>query len=166
MKIGIIKEGKQPFDQRAPITPLQAQQLNNSKDVEVICQASPHRCFSDKEYESANIKVVDEISNCDVLLGVKEVPINELIENKTYFFFSHTIKKQPYNKDLLKSIIQKKIKLVDYECLKNDQGIRIIAFGRWAGIVGTYNALWTYGRKFNLFELKSAPACKDLNELK
>src|SRR5690606_16127523 len=110
--------------------------------------------------------VVQNVDDCEVLFGVKEATKEQLLPGKTYFFFSHTVKKQPYNRDLLREILKRKIRLIDYECLTDEKGLRIIAFGRWAGIVGTYNAFWTYGRKFNLFELKRAYECHNLDELK
>ena len=165
--IGILKEGKIPVDRRVPITPLQVEQvLAKYPDVEIYCQSSPVRCFLDEEYEDAGIPVVDEVSHCDVLLGVKEVPIKELVPDKTYFFFSHTIKKQVYNRRLLQEIIDKRIRLVDYECLTDKNGTRLIAFGRFAGIVGAYNGLLTYGLKHNLYDLRRVRDCFDLKDLK
>ena len=99
-------------------------------------------------------------------MGIKEVPIAELIDNKTYLFFSHTIKKQPYNRKLLQEVIKKKIRLIDYEALKDKQGNRLVAFGRYAGIVGAYNGLWTYGQRFGGFKLRRAFECFDVNDLK
>src|SRR5690606_12874991 len=135
-------------------------------EVEISCQSSPVRCFLDEEYEDAGISVVEDVSRCDVLLGVKEVPVKELIAEKTYFFFSHTIKKQAYNRKLLQAIIDKKIRLIDYECLTDKKGTRLIAFGRYAGIVGAYNGLLTYGLKHNLYDLRRVRDCYDLKDLK
>lgn len=165
-KIGIIREEKTPQDTRTPITPKQAKQILLSyPSVEIYCQSSDIRCYTDDEYKDEGISIVEDISHCDILLGVKEVHAGSLIADKTYLFFSHTIKKQPYNQQLLKSIIEKRIRLIDYECLTNEHGIRVIAFGRWAGIVGAYNAFWTYGEKYNAFSIKRAYNCHDLNEL-
>lgn len=165
-KIGIIKEGKVPVDRRVPLTPDQALQLQKQYDVQVLVQKSDIRCFEDEDYRSVGLKVVDEIHNCDIILGVKEVPINKLVSDKTHFFFSHTIKKQAYNKELLRAILKKKITLVDWETLTNESGNRVIAFGRWAGIVGAYNGLWTYGKRYNLFNLRRANECFDYEDLK
>jgi hypothetical protein len=93
------------------------------------------------------------------------VPINALLPGKTNFFFSHTIKAQKYNRRLLQTILERNIRLVDYECLTDEQGGRIIAFGRYAGIVGAYNAFWTYGKKYGRFELKRAYECRDRFEM-
>lgn len=166
-KIGIIKEGKVPIDRRVPITPVQAREiLDKMEGVEVVCQASDIRCFDDQEYRKNEIPVVDDVNDCDVLMGVKEVPLDKLIPEKTYFFFSHTIKEQPYNRKLLKTILDRKIRLIDYETLTNKNGQRIVAFGRYAGIVGAYNGILTYGKRYNLFELRPAHTCFDLEDLK
>ncbi|WP_370090082.1 NAD(P)-dependent oxidoreductase [Ekhidna sp.] len=165
-KIGIIKEGKIPIDRRVPLTPIQAKQITENFDVELVVQSSDIRCFSDDDYRNAGLRVVDSIDDCDIILGVKEVPIPKLVPNKTHFFFSHTIKKQDYNRDLLRSILDKQIRLIDWETLTNESGNRIIAFGRWAGIVGAYNGLWTYGKRYNLFNLRRAHECFDYDDLK
>ena len=165
-KIAIIREEKTPQDKRTPITPGQAKEIMNSfPSVEIVCQSSDHRCYTDDEYRLQGIAVVDDVNSCDILMGVKEVQIESLIPDKTYLFFSHTIKKQPYNQKLLKSIAEKNIRLIDYECLADENGLRVIAFGRWAGIVGAYNAFWTYGEKYNAFSIRRAYQCSDLNEL-
>lgn len=167
VKIGLIKEGKVPVDRRVPMIPEQAREIHElHPDVTVYCQKSDIRCFKDQEYEKNGIDLTDDVSGCDILLGVKEVPINELIADKTYFFFSHTIKKQAYNRDLLRAILKKNIHLIDYECLTDLSGRRLIAFGRYAGIVGAYNGILTYGARYNLFNLKRARDCFDLEELK
>ncbi len=165
-KIGIIREGKVPIDRRVPLTPLQAKQLKEEYKVEVKVQSSDIRCFPDEDYKNEGLQIVDSIEDCDIILGVKEVPINNLVPGKIHFFFSHTIKKQDYNRDLLRSILDKKIQLIDWETLTNENGNRIIAFGRWAGIVGAYNGLWTYGKRYNLFELRRAHECFDYEDLK
>lgn len=165
-KIGIIKEGKVPIDRRVPLTPQQAKFIADNFETEVVVQSSDIRCFTDDDYRVAGLSVVDNIDDCDIILGVKEVPIEKLIPGKTHFFFSHTIKKQDYNRDLLRAILDKKINLIDWETLTNESGNRIIAFGRWAGIVGAYNGLWTYGKRYNLFQLRRANECFDYEDLK
>jgi saccharopine dehydrogenase (NAD+, L-lysine forming) len=167
LKIGLIREGKVPPDKRVPFTPLQAEEIEQRySHVKVICEQSASRCFKDSEYKDLNIEVSAEMSTCDILMGIKEVPIPELIANKTYLFFSHTIKKQPYNRKLLQEVLRKNIRLIDYEALKDRVGNRLVAFGRYAGIVGAYNGLWTYGRRFNAFTLRRAFECFDVNDLK
>ena len=167
LKIGLIREGKTPPDKRVPFTPLQVEEIEQRfPEVKVVCQQSPMRCFQDDEYREFGNEVIDDMSDCDVLMGIKEVPISELIAGKTYLFFSHTIKKQPYNRKLLLAVLKKKIRLIDYEALKDNQGNRSVAFGRYAGIVGAYNGLWSYGKRFGIFSIRRAHECFDVNDLK
>jgi alanine dehydrogenase len=165
MKVGIIREGKINVDTRVPLTPKQCRYLlDTSQDLQIFVQPSQERCFSDEEYESQGIAIEENMQSCELLLGVKEVPISMLLPEKTYLFFSHTIKKQPYNRELLRSILQKKIRLIDYECLRNERSQRVIAFGRWAGIVGAHNAILTWGRREGKFNLKPMHECRDWAE--
>lgn len=152
MKIGIIREGKTPPDSRVPLNPSQCRQLID-QGIRLEVQSSQVRCFTDEDYRAAGVPVVDHITDNDILLGVKEVPIDQLIAEKTYFFFSHTIKEQAYNQKLLKAVVDKNIRLIDYEVLTNEQGTRVIAFGKYAGMVGAHNALWTYGKRTGAFSL-------------
>jgi saccharopine dehydrogenase (NAD+, L-lysine-forming) len=167
IKIGIVKEGKVPPDKRVPFTPLQAEEIEQRfSNVKVIVQASDIRCYKDQEYKNLDIEIASDLSNCDILMGIKEVPAEKLIADKTYLFFSHTIKKQPYNRKLLLEILKKNIRMIDYEALKDGQGNRLVAFGRYAGIVGAYNGLWTYGKRYKTFSLRRAFDCFDVNDLK
>lgn len=167
LKIGLLREGKVPPDKRVPFTPRQVEEiLQRFSHVSVVCQASDVRCFRDKEYREIGVEVSEDLRDCDILMGVKEVPVDTLIAGKTYLFFSHTIKKQPYNKRLLQAVLAKQVRLIDYETLKDSQGNRLVAFGRYAGIVGAYNALWTYGNRYKLFALRRAFECFDVNDLK
>lgn len=167
IKIGILREGKTPPDKRVPFSPLQAQEIEQRyPHVKVIVQKSESRCYKDDEYTALGIEVAADIKNCDILMGIKEVQIPDLINNKTFLFFSHTIKKQPYNRNLLLAILKGKIHLVDYEALKDKLGNRLVAFGRFAGIVGAYNALLTFGKRFEKFQLRRAHECFDINDLK
>jgi len=164
--IGLLKEGKVPVDRRVALTPSQARDLQANDDkVKIVAQSSPIRCYTDDDYRKEGVEVSDSVEHCDILLGVKEVQIPDLIPDKTFFFFSHTIKKQPYNKKLLQEILRQKIQLVDYEVLTDNNGKRIVAFGRYAGIVGAYNGILAFGIRFNLFHLKRAHECFDLDEL-
>ena len=166
MKLGLIKEGKTPPDKRVPLSPKQCQWIQqNYPDIELVVQKSPIRKFKDETYAALGLTLVDDVSDCDVLLGVKEVPIDELIPNKKYFFFSHTFKKQPYNRKLLQAIIEKNIQLIDWETITNSNGQRLIAFGRFAGIVGCYNGLLAYGLKTKRYSLKKADHCEDRIEM-
>lgn len=167
MKIGIIREGKIPHDKRVAFTPEQCVFIqNNFKDVVIVVQPSEWRSYKDEEYSSKGIEISEDLNNCDILFGIKEVPKKDLIPNKKYVFFSHTIKKQPHNKELLQAIIKNNIQLIDYECLTDAKFNRIIGFGYYAGLVGTYNGILGYGKKYKLFELKSAHLCHDKAELK
>jgi len=172
MKIGLIREEKIPSDTRVAFTPDQIKSIiKTNPSFQFFIQPAKTRCFSDSEFENAGAIVQEDISDCDFLFGVKEVPISSLISNKPFFFFSHTIKKQAYNKKLLKAILEKNIQLVDYECITNEKGIRLVAFGRWAGIVGSYNALRTWNKRVNAVNkgdftnLKPASEQKDYKEL-
>ena len=157
MKIGIIKEGKNPPDKRVPLSPQQCKYISqNYPSVSLYVQSSEIRCFSDEEYIENGIDIVSDLSFCDIILGVKEVPVEMLLENKVFFFFSHTIKKQPYNQELLKQIIAKKIQLIDYETLVCHNLKRVIGFGRYAGIVGAYNTFLTHGLKTKKYTLPYA----------
>ena len=166
LKIGLIKEGKTPPDKRVPLSPEQCKQVVDTyPSIELVVQKSPIRAFKDEEYERQGIKLVDTLENCDVIFGVKEVNIQDLIPNKHFFFFSHTIKKQPYNRALLQAIIERKIQLTDYEVLTDERGVRLIGFGRYAGIVGCYNGFRAYGLKHQLYSLKAAHLCEDRKEM-
>lgn len=165
MKIGIIRETKTPPDTRVCLPPAHcAKIMDKNPNIEIVVQPSESRCFADKEYEEAGIRLQKDVSDCAILLGVKEVKMETLIPNKTYFFFSHTIKKQAYNKDLLQTVLRKHIQLVDYETLTNEKGTRVIAFGRWAGIVGAHNGILTWGKRKGTFELKPMNQCFDFKE--
>ena len=171
MKIGIIKERKNPPDRRVVLSPkIGRELLDRFPQLEIKVESSDVRVFSDDAYSNEGMNVVTDISDCDVLLGVKEVPISHLIANKKYFFFSHTIKKQPYNRDLLLAILKNNIELYDHEVITDSNNIRVVAFGRYAGIVGAYNGFRTYGLKFNLFDLPKASVLHDqkmlISELK
>ncbi len=171
MKIGIIKERKNPPDRRVVLSPEKCKDLlSKFPQLEIRIESSEDRFFSDNDYLKEGIEVGNDVTDCEVLLGVKEVPIANLIPNKKYFFFSHTIKKQLYNKDLLKAVLAKNIELHDHEVITDKNNIRLVAFGRYAGIVGAYNGFRTYGLKFNAFDLPKAEVLHDqkmlIDELK
>ena len=157
MKFGIIKERKNPPDRRVVFSPdelAKVKQLYHGATVKV--ESSDIRVFTDSQYHNMGIEVTNDVSDCDVLFGVKEVPIDNLIPNKAYFFFSHTIKKQPYNRKLLQAILEKNIELYDHETIVDAHNRRLIGFGRYAGIVGAYNAFRAFGIKFELFKMPKA----------
>ena len=166
LTIGLIREGKTPPDKRVPLTPKKCAEAEASfPGLQVVVQSSPIRSYADQEYRDLGLEVRDDVSDCDILMGVKEVPADQLIANKTYLFFSHTVKQQPANRKLLQAVLAKNITLIDYELLTNARGERIVAFGRYAGIVGAYNGLLTYGRKHGLFALKPAHECVDMDDM-
>ena len=162
MKFAVIQERKSPPDRRVVLDPKSCKNLLSTfPSAELIIESSPIRAFSDMDYSSAGLEVVADVSGAEVLIGVKEVPIEALIPNKSYFFFSHTIKKQPYNRKLLQAILDKNITLYDHETLVNESNHRLIGFGYYAGVVGAYNGLRALGLKLNCFEL---PKATDLND--
>lgn len=146
MKIGIRKETQYPSERRAPLTPGQIKILN-SENFKIVVEPAEQRIFSSEDYINAGAEINSDLSNCDIIFGVKEVPIKDLLPNKTYIFFSHTIKGQSYNMPLLKSILENKITLVDYELIKNEKGQRLIFFGNYAGYAGMINSLWLLGNR-------------------
>jgi saccharopine dehydrogenase (NAD+, L-lysine-forming) len=166
LKIGILRETRTPADNRVPLTPPQIISLQELYPfLEFYVQPSKIRCYSDDEFKYLKIPLAEDLSNCDILLGIKEVDKDSIIPNKVYLFFSCVGKGQQQNRDLLKAILKKYVRLVDYEYLKNDKGKRVVAFGKWAGIVGAYNALRARGIKTNRFNLKPAHECRDLAEM-
>lgn len=157
MKFGIIKERKNPPDRRVVFSPNELTRLKQLyHDASVKVESSDIRIFSDDEYKNMGITVADDVSDCDVLFGVKEVPVESLIPNKSYFFFSHTIKKQPHNRKLLQAILEKNIDLYDHETIVDEHNRRLIGFGKYAGMVGVYNGIRAFGIKFELFKLPKA----------
>lgn len=157
MKFGIIKERKNPPDRRVVFTPEELARLQAAyPEAKIKVESSDIRFFTDEEYTNLGLEVTNDVSDCDVLFGVKEVPVDALIPNKKYFFFSHTIKKQPHNQKLLHAILEKNIDLYDHETIVDKSYKRLIGFGRYAGIVGAYNGIRAFGIKFELFNLPKA----------
>ena len=164
--IGLIREGKIPADNRVALTPAQCKWIHKNSDlVKIIAQSSSTRCFTDREYLSAGIEVMEDMSGCDILLGIKEVPIDQLIVGKTYLFFSHTKKKQQRNQKMLQAILEKKITLIDYECLEHEDGHRIIGFGFFAGVVGAHNGMMAYGNRTGLYKIDRVYKQRSFREL-
>jgi saccharopine dehydrogenase (NAD+, L-lysine-forming) len=166
LKIALIREQKNPPDNRVAFSPIQCQWLMNKyPELEIFVQPSSERCFKDGEYKNEDVEVREDISEADLLMGVKEVPKEKLIPGKKYLFFSHTIKKQPHNQGLLEEALKKNIQLIDYECLIWENGERILGFGHYAGVVGAHNAFYTYGRRYKIYDMKRAFQCADYHEL-
>ena len=167
MKFAIIKERKNPPDRRVVFSP---EKLAEARELfpkaEFIVESSDIRIFPDEAYRTLGFKVTDDVSDCDVLIGVKEVPIAHLIPNKKYFFFSHTIKKQPYNRKLLVAMLDNHIEMYDHETIVKKSGARLIGFGRYAGLVGAYNGFRALGLRDGLFNLPKVETLADLDEVK
>ncbi|QYS89653.1 MULTISPECIES: NAD(P)-dependent oxidoreductase [Flavobacterium] len=166
MKFGIIKERKNPPDRRVVFSPqelLRVKEVFPEANFEV--ETSDIRIFKDEEYSKLGISIDTDLTDCDILIGVKEVPVEALIPNKTYFFFSHTIKKQPYNRKLLVACLEKNIRLIDHETIVDTNNKRLIGFGRYAGIVGAYNGIRAFGLKYDLYNIAKAETLKDQQDL-
>lgn len=166
LRIGLIREGKVPHDNRVALTPAHCKWLHmNFDDVKVIAQRSPGRCYTDVEYTRAGVEVKEDLSECNLLLGIKEVPVDMLLEGKTYMFFSHTKKLQPANQKLFRALLDKKNTLIDYECLEHEDGTRIIGFGFFAGIVGAHNGMMVYGKRTGTFKLTRVSSVNSFQKL-
>ncbi len=164
-KIVLIREEKTPSDSRVVLTPNQCKELID-KGYNISVQKSNIRAYKDEEYQALGVPLIEEIQDQDIFIGVKEVPIDNLIPEKMYFFFSHTIKEQVYNRQLLQATIKRNIQLIDYEVITNTKGQRLIAFGKFAGMVGAHNGLWTYGKRTGIFELPRMHQTKDYETVK
>jgi saccharopine dehydrogenase (NAD+, L-lysine forming) len=166
IKLALIREGKIPADYRVALTPAQCKWIvKQYPDIKIIAQHSTHRCFSDREYSKAGVEVRENIHDCDYFIGIKEVPVQDLVPQKTYLFFSHTKKAQPHNQKLLQTIVEKKITLIDFECLEHEDGQRIIGFGFFAGIVGAHNGMMAYGNRSGEYQLGRVFKQKDFRAL-
>jgi len=166
IKIGIIKEGKVPADNRVALTPQQCKWIQeNYPSCKVVVERSESRCYTDREYSLAGIELADSLEDCAVLLGIKEVPPYHILPHKKYLFFSHTCKKQPHNQKLLQTIVESGCTLIDYECLRHEDGQRIIGFGFFAGIVGAHNGIMAYGNRTGAFSLQRVYLQKDFKTL-
>jgi len=166
MRFGIIKERKNPPDRRVVFTPEELVRLQNEHPEAIVkVESSDIRVFNDDAYRNVGLEVADDISDCDVFFGVKEIPVDYLIPNKKYFFFSHTIKKQAHNQKLLQAILQKNIELYDHETIVDTNNKRLIGFGRYAGIVGAYNGLRGFGIKYDLFHIAKAETLQTKEDL-
>jgi saccharopine dehydrogenase (NAD+, L-lysine forming) len=166
LQIALIREGKIPSDNRVALTPAQCQWIHKHlPGIKITAQHSPQRCFSDKEFEKAGVEVKEDISHCDIFLGIKEVPVNMLVPGKTYLFFSHTKKLQPQNQQLFRAILNQNITLIDYECLVHEDGQRVLGFGFFAGVVGAHNGMMAYGRRTGTYHLSSVHSNRDYRTL-
>lgn len=163
-KIGIIREGKQPPDKRTPLTPKQCKEVL-LKGIDITVQRSPVRAFTDAEYTAQGVRMTEDLTDRDLILGVKEIPYAMLMAEKAYLIFSHTIKKQPHNQQLLRTVLDRRITLIDHELLTDPKGERVLAFGRWAGVVGAYNAFRAWEATHGPATLRPAHQCHDRAEM-
>ncbi len=164
-KLGIIREGKQPADRRTPLTPKQCKEVM-MMGIDITVQRSPVRAYTDAEYTAQGLRMTEDLTDRDLIIGVKEVPLEMLMADKSYMIFSHTIKKQPHNRKLLRMVLDRRITLIDHELLTDPKGERVLAFGRWAGVVGAYNAFraWQVANGEATL-LRPAHACHDRSEM-
>lgn len=167
IKFALIKERKSPPDRRVVFSPEKCQEVMQAyPEAQIIAESSDIRIFTDEQYANNGVTVAQDVTDCEVMLGVKEVPKTALIPGKKYFFFSHTIKKQPYNRALLQTILEKKIELYDHETIVKESGARLIGFGRYAGLVGAYNGFRLLGIRDGLFDLPKVETLADLDAVK
>jgi hypothetical protein len=163
----ILKERKNPPDRRVVFSPEKLKEAATLfPEAQFIVESSDIRVFTDGAYRDAGFEVKDDVTEADVMLGVKEVPVAALIPNKKYFYFSHTIKKQPYNRDLLLAMLEKNIEMYDHETIVKQSGARLIGFGRYAGLVGAYNGFRALGIRDSLFNLPKVESLADLDAVK
>ena len=171
--IGIRHEDKYELETRAPLTPKHVERLVKQKKLDIIVQTSYKRVFTDEEYIKAGAKIARDLKKCSVIFGVKEIPVSAFEENKTYVFFAHVIKGQPYNMPMLKRMMDLKCNLIEYERVVDEQGKRLIFFGHYAGLAGMINSLWALGLRMkdhgyisNLLKIKQAHHYHSLKEAK
>ena len=146
-KIGLRYEDKYLMEKRVALVPNHVRQLVR-QGIQVEVEKSDKRVFRDSEYAAAGARLVDELKEADLVLGVKEMPLGYFSMGKTYVFFSHTIKGQPYNMPLLRDMMAHKVNLVDYERIVDESGQRLIFFGKFAGLAGMINSLWSLGQRY------------------
>jgi len=169
--IGIRHEDKYAMERRVPLTPRHIKRLVEQKKLDIVVQSSPKRIFTDEEYRKAGAKVKDNLKSCDIILGVKEMPVDFFEKGKTYVFFSHVIKGQKHNMPMLHRMMELGCNLIDYERVVDEQGKRIIFFGKYAGMAGMINSFWVLGLRLrelgfasNLVKIKQAHHYNSLKE--
>lgn len=173
MTIGIRHEDKYVMERRVPLIPRHIRRLIDQDGLRVLVQTSPKRIFKDDEFKSAGAEIVDDLADARVIFGVKEMPVSFFEKNKTYIFFSHVIKGQPYNMPMLKKMMDMGCNLIDYERIADSQGRRLIFFGRYAGLAGMINSLWSLGQRLKVkgiltpfLDIKQAHQYDSLEEAK
>ncbi len=171
-QVAIRHEDKSVWERRVPLTPQHVKALVE-QGVEVLVQRSPTRVFKDGDYAEVGAKLVDSVDGCPLVIGVKEIPLEQLREGVSYLYFSHVIKGQDYNMDKLQAQLDRGCSLLDYEKITDDKGRRLVFFGRYAGLAGAIDTLWSLGQRLQtqgidtpLVEVKRAHAYADLDEAK
>ncbi len=159
-KIGIRHEDKYLMERRTPIVPDHVDKLIKKHQLKFQVQHSPKRVFPDDAYREAGAEIVKDLKASEVIFGVKEIPESFFEKNKTYIFFSHVIKGQPYNMPMLKKMMEMGCNLIDYECIADDQGKRLIFFGKYAGLAGMINSLWSVGQRLKEYGYTDNPFLK------
>ncbi|MCK4546566.1 MAG: hypothetical protein KAW17_03905 [Candidatus Eisenbacteria sp.] len=171
-RIGIRMEDKNEWERRAALIPADVADLT-AQGIEIWVEHFARRAFSDGSYETAGAVLVDDAKACGMILGIKEIPVNYLRSGGAYMFFSHTIKGQAYNMGMLAALVERKCTLLDYEMVTDDDGKRLIFFGRYAGLAGMIDTLWTLGRRLEVrgvttpfLEIQPAHLYRELDEAK
>ena len=153
--LGIRREDKNIWEKRAPITPEHVKYLKDKFGINTIVQTSPIRVFSDKEYELVGANIDEDLSDSDIVFGIKEIPINHFKSGKTYIFFSHTVKGQKQNMPMLKKMMELGCNLIDYEKITDEKGRRLVFFGKYAGLAGMIDTLWAFGQRLKFKGIKT-----------
>ena len=153
--IGIRREDKSPWEKRVPLVPYDVRNLIRKHGISFVVQPASNRAYLDGEYASLGTEINDDLSECSIVLGVKEFPCDFLREGGTYIFFSHTIKGQQPNMPLLNRLVELGCTLIDYEMVKDADGRRLIFFGHYAGRAGMIDTLWALGRRLEIEGFKT-----------
>lgn len=170
--LGIRREDKNSWEQRVPLTPQHVSELKSKYGVETFIQPSRIRVFSETDYRKAGAHVQDSLAQSSVVFAVKEIPDEFFEQGKTYVFFSHTIKGQKHNMPMLRKMMELGCTLIDYERIVDEKGRRLVFFGRFAGLAGMVDSLWTFGQRVRweqidspFTEVKQAIHYKDLKDI-
>jgi alpha-aminoadipic semialdehyde synthase len=155
MKVGVRSEDKSQWERRVPLVPLDLKALRDA-GVDAVVQASAHRAFGDDEFTQAGVPVQENLSDCKVIIGIKEIPPAKLEAGKVYLFFPHVIKGQRANMPMLRRLMELDTTLVDYERIVDEKNRRLIFFGRHAGLAGMINTLWSLGKRLEVEGVPSA----------
>jgi alpha-aminoadipic semialdehyde synthase len=149
MKFGVRDEDKSPWERRVPLVPADLKTLRDA-GIRTVVQTSPRRAFADEEFAAAGVPIQKDLADCDVIIGIKEIPPPKLQPGKIYLFFPHVIKGQPANMPMLQRLMEIKATLIDYERIVDEKNRRLIFFGRHAGLAGMINTLWALGRRLDI----------------